>query len=184
MSDPLSAAPTNDRGWLSFQHNWLDARLGAMVMNMWAAWPVAREEIATYRREHEDHTRAVRERVCTLPSVDSYVVERWSDAASDVREAARTVELWLQCPDSGSFAAFDALRHTVQRQWMAERRLFDVAEPRGRAPRHRAGPGDAAGLTAGGSADQRRRGGFGFLRVGAPIKRMTWSSRSPISKGF
>jgi hypothetical protein len=134
MNHPSIGTPFTDREWLAYEHNWLDARMGAVFMNIvWGARAAAEEELTKYQLEHEGHTGRARERLFPpLAHLDTRTLAAegrdWTFHEEDVHQAIDAVQLALRSPrGGGAFAAFDGLRRAVRRQWAEERRLLDMA---------------------------------------------------------
>jgi hypothetical protein len=134
MNRPSIATPVTDREWLDYEHNWLDARMGAVFMNMvWGARAAAEDELTRYQLEHEGHTGRARERLFSpLAGLDTRTLAAegrdWAFHDEDVHQAIDAVRLGLRSSGGGgAFAAFEGLRRAVRRQWAEERRLLDMA---------------------------------------------------------
>ena len=133
-----TAHPLRNEEWLVAEHDWLDARLAAAFISAGAGdRDAAREELAIYQLECEDHLEAARRRL--LSSLDhsderTRAAERreWAVHARDIRIAVSALQQQLlSAPETTVLATFEVLRCAVRRHRADEARLLDAEAPVG-----------------------------------------------------
>jgi hypothetical protein len=126
--------------WLTFEHNSLDARLGAVLMK--AVWGPARDaadELTKYGHECAQHVeRAEPLLFRPLAGIDGRMLgvekREWRVHVADLEQAVRIAQSALQSSSPSAFAAFGILRQAMRRHRADERRLLDLAEELEDAP--------------------------------------------------